>query len=237
MPSKERMSVTAKELHDRLTQAIIKGDTEAAVEAAEQALQADLDVMTVIKEGVIRGTDQLGELFQKFEIFLPELINGGDAAKAAMEILVPHIAAESLSQARPGKVIIATVFGDIHDIGKNLVGAMLAATGFEVVDMGVNVPAKEIVSKAGEVGANIIALSSLMSTSLYYQEDVIKYLKDSNQREKFYVVVGGGPVTPDWAHKIGADGCGRHASNAAEVCKRLVFESPAPPIPEPVIVW
>jgi trimethylamine corrinoid protein len=231
------MSVTDKELYDQLTQAVITGDKQAAVDAAEQALQAELDVLTVIKEGVVRGTDQLGELFQKFEIFLPELINGGDAAKAAMEILVPHIAAESLGEARPGKVIIATVFGDIHDIGKNLVGAMLAATGFDVIDMGVNVPAKEIVRQAESVGADIIALSSLMSTSLYYQEDVIKYLTDSNLRDKFYVIVGGGPVTPDWAHKIGADGCGRHASNAAEVCKRLVFDSPVPPVPEPVIVW
>lgn len=229
--------MTESEIYDRLTQAIIKGEKQAAVEAAEAAIQANMDVLTVIKEGVIRGTDQLGQLFQKLEIFLPELINGGDAAKAAMEVLVPHIAAESAGEAVPGKVVIATVFGDIHDIGKNLVGAMLSATGFEVVDMGVNVPAKEIVSKAEAEGAKIIALSSLMSTSLYYQEDVIKYLQDSNLRHKYYVVVGGGPVTPDWASKIGADGCGRHANNAAEVCKQLVFHSPAPPVPEPIVVW
>lgn len=222
--------------YQELADAIVNGGKEDAARIAQAALDAGLEALDVINKGVTLGTDQLGDLFQNFEIFLPELIMGGDAAKAAMAILVPHIEIQELN-ARPGKIVMGTVFGDIHDIGKNLCAAMLAATGFEVTDLGVNVAPKEFVATAEQIGAKIIGLSALMSTSLYYQQDVIDYLVDAGLREKYYVIVGGGPVTPDWIRKIGADGGGKQANNVVEVCKRLACLDKRPPLDEPLILW
>ena len=161
---------------------------------------------------------------------------GGDAAEAAMAILVPHISIAELN-ARPGKIVMGTVFGDIHDIGKNLCAAMLSATGFEVTDLGVNVAPKDFVKTAESIGAKIIGLSALMSTSLYYQQDVIDYLIDAGLRDKYFVIVGGGPVTPDWVKKIGADGGGKQANNVVAVCKELAFYETRPPLSEPLVKW
>lgn len=222
---------------ERLATAVVQGDEDGALEISKQALEAGVDAMELIDRGIVQGTDKLGELFQNFEIFLPELIAGGDAAKSAMDLLVAQIPTETWSQTRPGTVVLGTVSGDLHDIGKNMVGAMLQASGFEVVDMGINVPTKDFITKAEEVGAKIIALSALMSTSLYYQKDVIDYLTDAGKRNKFFVIVGGGPVTPEWAKEIGADGSGKQANNAADICKRLVQGDESPPLSEPLIVW
>jgi len=229
--------VDSNNYYQRLADAIVNGEKDEASAVSQAALDAGVNALDVINNGVTRGTDKLGDLFQNFEIFLPELIMGGDAAKAAMAILVPHIPIEQLGASRPGKIVTGTVFGDIHDIGKNLCAAMLAATGFEVTDLGVNVAPKRFVQTAEELGAKIIGLSALMSTSLYYQQDVINYLNDAGLRHKYYVIVGGGPVTPDWIRKIGADGGGKQANNVVEVCKQLVFNSPPPPLKEPLIIW
>jgi corrinoid protein of di/trimethylamine methyltransferase len=223
--------------YEELKSAIIKGDVEGACGFAKKALDANHDPLDVIDQGVIPATDQLGDLFGKFEIFLPELILGGAAAKAAMDILVAQIPVDTWSQSRPGTVVLGTVQGDLHDIGKNMVGAMLAASGFEVVDLGVNVPSKDFIKKAEEVGAKIIAISSLMSTSLYFQKDVIEYLRDSGKRGDYYVIVGGGPVTPEWATEIGADGTGKQANDAVQICKKLMSEKPEAPLSDPLIIW
>jgi corrinoid protein of di/trimethylamine methyltransferase len=228
--------VNENNFYQELADAIVDGEKEDAARIAREALEAGLDALDVINSGVVLGTDKLGDLFQNFDIFLPELIMGGDAAKAAMAILVPHIGVSELD-ARPGKIVMGTVYGDIHDIGKNLCAAMLSATGFEVTDLGVNVAPKEFVKTAEEIGAKIIGLSALMSTSLYYQEDVINYLVDAGLRDKYYVIVGGGPVTPDWVRKIGADGGGKQANNVVAVCKKLAFYKKRPPLDEPLILW
>ncbi|MBI3762641.1 MAG: corrinoid protein [Chloroflexi bacterium] len=222
--------------YQRMTDAVVNGEIAEAARVAQQALEAGFNALDVINKGVVGGTDKLGALFQDFEIFLPELIMGGDAAKAAMAILVPAIPIKD-NYERPGKIVMGTVFGDIHDIGKNLCAAMLAATGFEVTDLGVNVAPKRFVATAEEIGAKIIGLSALMSTSLYYQQDVINYLKDAGLRDKYYVIVGGGPVTPDWIRKIGADGGGKQANNVVEVCKQLAFNPKRPPFDEPLVIW
>lgn len=222
--------------YQRLADAIVSGEKDEAAQISQDALDAGMNALDVINQGVTRGTDKLGDLFQNFEIFLPELIMGGDAAKAAMAVLVPHIPIKE-NYERPGRIVMGTVFGDIHDIGKNLCAAMLAATGFEVTDLGVNVAPKAFVATAEEIGAKIIGLSALMSTSLYYQQDVINYLKDAGLRNKYYVIVGGGPVTPDWIRKIGADGGGKQANNVVEVCKQLAFTDKRPPFDEPLIIW
>lgn len=219
-----------------LGESIVNGDQEDAVRISQEALDAGMPALEVVNSGVTLGTDQLGDLFQNFEIFLPELIMGGNAAKAAMAVLVPHIEISELD-ARPGNVVMGTVFGDIHDIGKNLCAAMLAATGFDVTDLGVNVAPKEFVKTAQEIDAKIIGLSALMSTSLYYQQDVIDYLLDAGLRDQYYVIVGGGPVTPDWIKKIGADGGGKQANNVVEVCKQLATYDKRPPLDEPLVLW
>jgi corrinoid protein of di/trimethylamine methyltransferase len=219
-----------------LAQAVMAGDQTAARKAAEEAMAAGLDPLEAVRQGVMKATEVVGERFQSFEIFLPELILAADAAKAAMAVLMPRITEEQRAQAISGKIVIGTVSGDLHDIGKNLVGAVLAANGFEVHDVGIDAPTRRFIEKAEEVGADIIALSCLLSTSLPYQKDVIEYLTDSSRRDRYYVIVGGGPVTPEWAGRVGADGYGRDASEAAEVCKRLMTESLQPPLPQPVVL-
>lgn len=223
--------------YQELTAAIIKGDAEEARKSAQEALDIGHLPLDVINQGVIPATDRLGQLFEAFEIYLPELISGGEAAKAAMDLLVQNIPEEMWSQSRPGTVVLGTVQGDLHDIGKNMVGAMLAASGFDVVDLGVDVPTKDFLGKAEEVGAKIIALSALMSTSLYFQKDVVEYLRDAGKRGDYYVVVGGGPVTPEWAAEINADAVGRQANSAVQICKQLASEKPEAPLSEPLIIW
>lgn len=219
-----------------LAQAVMTGDAAGARQAAEVAIAAGADPLEAVHQGVMEATETVGRKFQEFEIFLPELIMAADAAKAAMDVLIPHLAADQRAQATLGKVVVGTVSGDVHDIGKNLVGAVLAANGFEVHDIGIDAPVRRFIDKAEEVGASIIALSCLMSGSLLYQKDVIQYLADTGRRDRFYVIVGGGPVTPAWAAEIGADGYGRDATQAAEVCKRLLAGTACPPLGQPVLV-
>jgi methylmalonyl-CoA mutase cobalamin-binding domain/chain len=141
-----------------------------------------------------------------------------------------------LSKAGLGKIVIGTVFGDIHDIGKNLVTTMLSAAGFEIHDMGIKVAVKEFAKKAEEVGADIIALSALLTNTSHYQRMVIEYLRDAGLREKYYVIVWGSVVSPEFASEIGADGYARTAVGAAELAKKLVSASEKPPVAETVII-
>lgn len=224
------------EILGTLAQAVMAGDQAAAQQAAERAVAAGIDPLDAMHKGVMQATEAVGQQFQSFEIFLPELILAADAAKAAMAVLVPQLAVEQRDRATAGRVVIGTVSGDIHDIGKNLVGAVLSANGFEVCDIGIDVPVKRFVEEAEKAGATIIALSCLMSNSLLYQKDVVQYLEDTGQRDRYYVIIGGGPVTPDWAAEIRADGYGRDAAEAADVCKRLLATGQRPPLGQPVWV-
>jgi methylmalonyl-CoA mutase cobalamin-binding domain/chain len=220
-----------------LSRAIVAGDVEATVAAVQEGLAAGVAALDLINQGIVRAADNLGVMFEGSQIFLPELVLGGTAAKTAMELLIPHLQAGDREKTQSATVVIGTVFGDIHDIGKNLVAAMLSARGMAVHNLGVNVAPKAFVAKAEEVGADIIGLSALMSTSLYYQRDVIEYLRDSGKRDRHYVVIGGGPATPEWASEIGADGIGRHATHTVDVCLHLLAERPPPPLARPVVRW
>ena len=225
-----------KELLEKLAIAIIEGGEEAAETAAKEIVAAGIDPIDAIQKGAKKGLDEIGERFQRLEAFLPDLIRGGEAMKACMTVFQPYIKAEQASSIELGKVVIGTVPGDIHDIGKSLVGNMLTASGFEVLDLGTDVPVKKFVEKAEEIGAKVIALSALMTTSSYYQEDVINYLKDMGLRDKYYVVVGGAPVTPEWTIQIGADGYGKTAVHASRLLERLVKEGISPPLSKPIII-
>ncbi len=211
-----------QELLEKLAKSVIDGDEAAAKKVAQEAIDAKIDPLDAIKNGFAKGMGVVGKKFHDFEIFLPEVVVAAEAMKAGMEVLKPHINAERLKENILGKVVIGTAFGDIHDIGKNLVGMMLGVNGFEVHDMGTDCPSTKFIEKAKEVGADIIAISTLLVTSMYYQKDTIKYLRDMNIRDKYLVMIGGGPVNPEWAAEIGADGYGRFASDAIDVAKILM---------------
>lgn len=220
----------------KLAKTIVDGDEEAAGKVAGEILSAGINPLEAIKQGATMGLDEIGERFQRLEAFLPELIRAGEAMKACLAVFMPHMKPEEEGGIRLGKVVIGTVAGDIHDIGKSIVGTMLTVTGFEVYDLGTNVSVKRFVEKAAEVEAKILALSALLTQSCYYQHEVIKYLRDSGLREKYYVVVGGAAVTPEWAAEIGADGYGKLALHACQLAKRLVAEGRRPPLPQPLII-
>ncbi len=205
-----------------LAESVIDGDEDRAREFAKKAVDAGIDPLTAIKEGLMSGMKVVGDRFSRLEIFLPEVLLAADAMKAALEILEPLIVKEEREKLTLGKVVIGTVQGDIHDIGKNIVAMLLKANGFEVYDLGRDVPIDEFINKAEEVGADIIAISTLLSTSMPYMEDVIRLLKDRGLREKYKVMVGGGPVTREFAEEIGADGYGDNAEEAVEVAKKLL---------------
>jgi len=211
-----------EEILERLSNAIINSDEEAAKKAAVDALKAEIDPMVAITDGLNKGMDVIGERFRKFEIFLPNVMLAADAMKAAVAVLRPHIKPERMTESVRGKVVIGTIFGDVHDIGKNLVAVMLELAGFEVHDLGCDVQPMKFIDKAEEIGANIIAMSSLLTPCMFYHKDVIISLKDMGNREKYWIMVGGGAITPEWAEEIGADGWGRNANDAVEVAKILM---------------
>lgn len=212
----------SSEIFEKLAKSIMEGNEDLARKAALEALEAKIEPLEAIKNGFAKGMEIVGKKFHNFEIFLPEVILAADAMKAGLEVLRPKMSAESMVKAYRGKVVIGTVFGDIHDIGKNLVAVMLEAGGFEVHDLGTDCPSTKFVEKAKEVKADIIAMSSLMVTSMYYQKEVIDYLKDMGERDKYWIMVGGGPVTPEWTKEIGADGYGKFADDAVEVARILI---------------
>jgi corrinoid protein of di/trimethylamine methyltransferase len=216
--------MTEAALLQEITQSIVEGDSDFAVQAAQAALDDGVDPMTLLNEGLIPGADEVGRLFSTGEYFLPELMLTGRALKAAMQVVQPQLMEKYAAQvgARRVRVVMATVQSDIHDIGKSLVASMLSAAGFDIIDLGVDVPIKAIIEKAEESGAAIIALSALLTTSLPYIQDVIELLKARHLREKYLVIVGGAGVTPEWAAQIEADGTAPNAADAVGLVQRLL---------------
>ena len=211
-----------QEILEKLAKAVMEGDEEAAKRAAQEAINNGIDPIYAIKNGLSRGMEVIGKRFSNFEVFLPEVMLAADAMKAGIEVLKPYIPADKLEERSRGKVVIGTVFGDIHDIGKNLVATMLEVAGYEIYDLGNDIPPKRFVDKVREVKAGIVAMSCLLTPSMYYQKDVIELLRDAGLRDKVWVMVGGSPITPEWAREIGADGWGRHADDAVAVANLLM---------------
>ena len=223
-------------LLSKLTEAIVEGDIDKSVALAKSALDAGTDPVEVVQGGVAQGMARIGKLFEEFKVYLPELMRTADAGKACLDLVVPRMKSSDAAKASKGKIVLGTVVGDVHDIGKNLVGAILASSGFEVYDIGVDVPPLQFVKKAEEVKATIIGMSSLLTTSLPYQKDVVEYLKDKGVRDRYYVIVGGGPVTPEWAKEIRADGYARLATEAVDMCLQLVASGKKAPLDSPIIL-
>lgn len=196
-----------------MSDAVVEMDEERAVDASHAAVKRKVDAFEAIEKGLAAGMERAGQLFEEEEYFIPELLMCSDAMYAGLDVLKPHLKKTGESK---GKVVIGVVEGDTHDIGKNLVRIMLETGGFEVVDLGRDVPPRNFVDSARETGADIIALSTLMTTTMDGMGQVIQILEDENIRNGVKVIVGGGPISPGFASKIGADG---YAANAAEALK------------------
>jgi corrinoid protein of di/trimethylamine methyltransferase len=218
--------MTSEGYLEEIKESIIAGDREAAPQLTRNALADGVNPMDILNEGLMAGADVVGDRFESGEYFLPELMLTGRALKAAMAVLEPSL--QTLFDTNPdlqrkaGIVVIATVHRDIHDIGKNMVSSMMTAYGFEVHDLGVDVPIKTILSKAKEVNADIIACSALLTTSMPIMRDMVKLMEATGDRERFKVLVGGAPVTPEFAKEIGADGTAENAVAAVQLAQQLI---------------
>ncbi len=216
-------------LIDQLRIAVSEGEVEDAVRLCQEALDAGCAAMDAIKQAIEPAMDDIGDRFGTGEAFLPELILAGDAATESMDILLEQLIAEGgAGSARKGTVVLGVMYGDHHDIGKNLVKALLSANGFKVEDVGINVTPKQFIETAKKEKADIIACSALITTSLPFQKELIKLLGAMGVREDYYVIVGGGPVTSQWAKDIKADGYGFTAHDCVNLCKKLVKTSEKP---------
>lgn len=214
----------SEELLKAMAQSIIDGESETAEDLAKQAVEAGVDPLDAITKGYMPGVNEVGDSFACGNVFLPELVMAGEAMKAAIAVLEPELKKSGTSREILGRVVLATVEGDIHEIGKSLVGTMLTAAGFEVHDLGVNVPAEKIIAKAEEVGADIVGLSALLTTTMVRQREVIEAMDKKGLRNRTRVMVGGAPVTQDWVQKIEADGYSEDAIGAVNMAKSLMKE-------------
>jgi len=209
-------------IYQRLGAAIITGDKDKLLVAVENALREGVPASEIIERGMSPGMKEVGERFAKYEIYLPEMMMAAEAWEQAMKILEPKLLAAGAERKKVGRVVIGTVKGDIHSIGKNIVAAMLKMSGFEVFDLGVDVAASAFVIKAEEVGADILAASALMSSTTPQQKEIIEHLKARGTRDKYCVLVGGGSTSQEWANSIGADGYGRTAGDAVALALKAV---------------
>jgi corrinoid protein of di/trimethylamine methyltransferase len=212
----------SERLFEEMAQAVIDGLPDIARDLAGEALRLGIDPLAAIDQGLKPGMDVVGEGFAKGELFIPDLMMSGEAMKTAIATLEPELMKRKQERKVLGKVVIGTVRGDIHEIGKTLVATMLAANGFEVHDLGVDVSPQQFLDKVRQVSANVVGLSALLTTTLLNQESVILTLKEAGLRDQVKVIVGGVPASPEWAEEIGADGYAENATEAVQVVKQLV---------------
>jgi methylmalonyl-CoA mutase cobalamin-binding domain/chain len=205
-----------------LKQGLIAADRDAAVDAAQRLTDAEVDPKVILEEGMSTAMFVLGEMWKRGEVFLPEVVASAAIFKMCNAIVEPALLAQRVEGDEGDLVLLATVKGDLHDLGKNMVGAMLRTSGFEVNDLGKDVNADTIVAKIRELKPKIIGMSALLTTTVPYQETVIKRLIAEGLRDEVIVMVGGAPVTPEWAEKIGADGYANNAPEAVEIARKLV---------------
>lgn len=208
------------DLRQRMVKAILEIDEEETLKLTEKALEDKVSLEKII-DSLSEGLKQMGNLFEKGEKYIPELVIAAEFVNKVFKILEPHLSQkeeEKVRGWRSVKVVIATVEGDIHDLGKNLVATMLSVAGFQVIDLGKDVDAKTIVSKVKETNAQVVGLSALLTTTMAHQEEVIKLLIEDGIREKVKVIIGGAPATQSWAESIGADA---YAENAMEAVRKL----------------
>jgi trimethylamine corrinoid protein len=210
------------DIYQRLYEAVLEGDTEKAVSAAREVVEKRIDMREALERGLLLGLREVGERFGRLEYFLADMLLSAEAMKAAMSILAPEMERQKVEIAQKGRIVIGTVRGDIHEIGKNIVATVLKAHGYEVYDVGLDCDPLLFIKKAEEVGATIIGASSLMSTTMPAQKELIEVMKSMGVRDRYKVIVGGAPVTREWASEIGADGWGENAPETVRLVERLL---------------
>jgi corrinoid protein of di/trimethylamine methyltransferase len=219
----QTLSDSPADLYQSLSDAVVGMDEDGVRALATAAVERGVDAYTAIDRGLVDGMSRAGVLFETEEYFIPELLLCADAMYAGLDILRPHIVRAS-TRARQ-RVVIGVVEGDTHDIGKNLVKIMLDASGFEVIDLGRDVPPQRFVDEAVAQGAEVIALSTLMTTTMDAMAEVVTLLRDAGLRDRFRVVVGGGPISQNFSDRIGADGYSASAPGAVKLVKQLAGEA------------
>ncbi len=209
---------TKEEIIAKAKQAILDFDEDAAAEVAQEALDADVSPAELIQDGYTAGMNEIGDQFEAGTLFLPHVIAASEAMNAGVEILTPALEAMGGAAEGKGKIVIGTIEGDIHSIGKDIVATMLKIEGYQVFDLGRDVAIKNYVEKAKEVKADVVASSALMTTTMVNQMQIEEQLKEAGIRDSLKTMVGGAPVTKDWADKIGAD---LYGENATDVVNKL----------------
>ena len=210
------------DFYEELQECMLDGDDELAVEITEKALADGMDPLDIIQKNMVPILNDIGDQFARLELFLPDLVMAAEVATAVKEVISDKLVrSEGVDT---GKVVIGTLQGDVHDIGKNIVATLLEVNGYEVFDLGNDVPPFDFIETAKKENADIIALSSLLTTSMPYMEDVLKGLNGLGCRDQFKVIVGGGPVSAAWAESIGADGYSEDANEAIQLCNRIMSE-------------
>lgn len=205
--------------------AVLDGDEDLAKELAETALSGKMDLVRALNEGFLKGIIEAGKLYEDGDYYLPELICSADAMKTALNVLNEELKKNPAISANSGKAALATVSGDVHDIGKTIVGAMFTAAGFEVHDLGADVPNEDVIKAVKELKPDILGLSALLTTTMEEQRNVINMLADEGLRDGVIVMIGGAPASREWAEKINADGYSDNAISAVKLAKELIAEA------------
>lgn len=213
--------MSKEEFYNDISIAIVNLDDEKALEYANKAIRENMNLLDVVEKGFAAGIRKVGELWEEGEFFLPELMRGAQIMKNCFDLLIPHLQSSSEKISR-GKIVIATIEGDIHSIGKTIVATMLRAYGYEVYDLGADVPAEKIIDVAIEKDADIIGVSALLTTTMFGQKKVINILKERNLFDRFKVILGGAPVTSSWVNECKADGFAENAIDAVKLVTSLL---------------
>lgn len=206
---------------EEIIAATVDGDAETSVALAHRAMEEGFAPFDVIRNGFACGMEIVGEKFAKLEYFLPEVMLAADAMTAAIDVLKPHLEKHGNQESR-GTIVIATIQGDLHDLGKNIVKVMLEASGFAVHDLGADVAVRDLIETAESVGADIIAASAILTTTMAHMPDINGILEELGIRDKYKIMLGGAPVIPQWAAEVGADGYGEDAAEAVATARRLM---------------
>ena len=212
----------SEELLAKISTSIIEGEPDETVALTEQALAAGLEPMKIVDEGLVPGMNVVGAKFQCGEYFLPHLIIAANGMQLALKVLEPELNAREQAVETKGTLVIGSVAGDIHEIGKSLVATIFSANGFQVYDLGVDVPTETFVAKVQETGADLLGLSALLTTTMTVQREIIEALEEAGIRDQVKVILGGAPVSQEWTDTIGADGYAEDAVGAVELAKGLL---------------
>lgn len=211
---------TKEEILQKLAEAVINGDVDLAREMAKRALEAGIEPWIAITEGLAAGMKVVGDKYEAKEYFLPEVLMAADAMYAGLDVLLPHLKAEEAGVR--GKIVLGVVEGDIHDIGKNIVKAMLTATGFEVIDAGRDVPIEKFIELVEKEGAHVLGMSTMMTPTLIQMKRAEDMLRQKGLKERVKTIIGGGTVTEEYRERIGADAYGKDAVEAVDKVKALI---------------